>query len=85
MTQVGCNSQCDRYVKTTCSRASFSLAHSGTLLNQVFLLLSSVPRNGGHDGLLFSAALIARLDATDWRDMTARGLRYDSQTHAKIG
>jgi hypothetical protein len=38
------------------------------------LLRWSVPANRGHDDLLISAALTARLDALDWRDRTARGI-----------
>jgi hypothetical protein len=37
------------------------------------LLRSSVPASRGHDDLLISTALTARLDALDWRDRTARG------------
>jgi hypothetical protein len=37
------------------------------------LLRWSVPANRGHDHLLISAALTARLDEIDWRDRTARG------------
>lgn len=37
------------------------------------LLRWSVPRGAGHDDLLVSAALTARLDELDWRDRTARG------------
>ncbi|MDF3041696.1 MAG: hypothetical protein K0Q71_4402 [Thermomicrobiales bacterium] len=37
------------------------------------LLRWSVPASRGHDGLLSSTALTARLDALDWRDRTARG------------
>ena len=37
------------------------------------LLRWSVPASRGHDDLLISAALMARLDAIDWRDRTARG------------
>jgi hypothetical protein len=37
------------------------------------LLRWSVPPSRGHDDLLISTALMARLDATDWRDRTARG------------
>jgi hypothetical protein len=37
------------------------------------LLRWSVPANRGHDDLLVSAALTARLDAIDWRQRTARG------------
>jgi hypothetical protein len=33
----------------------------------------SVPASRGHDDLLISTALTARLDALDWRDWTARG------------
>ena len=33
----------------------------------------SVPANLGHDDLLISAALAARLDAIDWRPRRARG------------
>jgi hypothetical protein len=37
------------------------------------LLRWSVPANRGHDDLLVSAALTARLDAIDWRPRTAKG------------
>jgi hypothetical protein len=37
------------------------------------LLRWSVPASRGHDDLLISTALTARLDAIDWRDRTARG------------
>ena len=37
------------------------------------LLRWSVPASRGHDDLLISTALTARLDALDWRDRTARG------------
>jgi hypothetical protein len=37
------------------------------------LLRWSVPANLGHDDLLVSAALTARLDAMDWRERVARG------------
>jgi hypothetical protein len=37
------------------------------------LLRWSVPARRGHDELLISTALTARLDAIDWRDRTARG------------
>jgi hypothetical protein len=37
------------------------------------LLRWSVPANRGHDDLLVSAALVARLDAIDWRPRTAKG------------
>jgi hypothetical protein len=37
------------------------------------LLRWSVPVSRGHDDLLISTALTARLDALDWRDRTARG------------
>src|SRR3954464_9150392 len=37
------------------------------------LLRWSVPASRGHDNLLISAALAARLDEIDWRDRTARG------------
>jgi hypothetical protein len=37
------------------------------------LLRWSVPPSRGHDDLLISTALTARLDAIDWRDRTARG------------
>jgi hypothetical protein len=37
------------------------------------LLRWSVPSSRGHDDLLISTALTARLDAIDWRDRTARG------------
>jgi hypothetical protein len=37
------------------------------------LLRWSVPPSRGHDDLLISTALTARLDALDWRDRTARG------------
>jgi hypothetical protein len=37
------------------------------------LLRWSVPANRGHDDLLISTALTARLDQIDWRDRTARG------------
>jgi len=33
----------------------------------------SVPASRGHDDLLISTALTARLDEIDWRDRTARG------------
>jgi hypothetical protein len=33
----------------------------------------SVPASRGHEDLLISMALTARLDAIDWRDRTARG------------
>ena len=33
----------------------------------------SVPASHGHDDLLMSTALTARLDAINWRDRTARG------------
>ena len=36
------------------------------------LLRWSVPASRGHDDLLISTALTARLDALDWRDRTAR-------------
>jgi hypothetical protein len=36
-------------------------------------LIRSVPANRGHDDLLISTALTARLDAMDWRDRMARG------------
>jgi len=32
------------------------------------------PPSRGHDDLLISTALTARLDALDWRDGTARGV-----------
>jgi hypothetical protein len=38
------------------------------------LLRWSVPASRGHDDLLISTALTARLDAIDWRDRTARGI-----------
>ena len=38
------------------------------------LLRWSVPASRGHDDLLISTALTARLDAIDWRDRTARGV-----------
>jgi hypothetical protein len=37
------------------------------------LLRWSVPLSRGHDDLLISTALTARLDAIDWRERTARG------------
>ncbi|MEX0790624.1 MAG: hypothetical protein WD178_07615 [Actinomycetota bacterium] len=37
------------------------------------LLRWKVPASRGHDDLLISTALTARLDAMDWRDRTARG------------
>ena len=37
------------------------------------LLRWSVPAGRGHDDLLISTALTARLDEIDWRDRTARG------------
>src|SRR5215204_5882827 len=37
------------------------------------LLRWSVPASRGHDDLLISTALTARLDVIDWRDRTARG------------
>ena len=37
------------------------------------LLRWSVPASRGHDDLLISTALTARLDEIDWRDRTARG------------
>ena len=37
------------------------------------LLRWGVPPSRGHDDLLISTALTARLDAIDWRDRTARG------------
>src|SRR5688572_10460877 len=37
------------------------------------LLRWSVPASRGHDDLLISTALTARLDEFDWRDRTARG------------
>jgi hypothetical protein len=37
------------------------------------LLRWSVSPSRGHDDLLISTALTARLDALDWRDRTARG------------
>ena len=37
------------------------------------LLRWSVSPSRGHDDLLISTALTARLDAIDWRDRTARG------------
>jgi hypothetical protein len=37
------------------------------------LLRWSVPPSRGHDDLLISMALTARLDAIDWRDRMARG------------
>jgi hypothetical protein len=37
------------------------------------LLRWSVPPSRGHDDLLISTALTARLDEIDWRDRTARG------------
>jgi hypothetical protein len=37
------------------------------------ILRWSVPAGRGHDDLLISAALTARLDEMDWRDRTARG------------
>ena len=41
------------------------------------LLRWSVPASRGHDDLLISTALTARLDAIDWRDGTARGIAAD--------
>ena len=41
------------------------------------LLRWSVPTSRGHDDLLLSAALTARLDAIDWRPRTARGSLTD--------
>jgi hypothetical protein len=37
------------------------------------LLRWSAPPSRGHDDLLVSTAMTARLDAMDWRDRTARG------------
>jgi hypothetical protein len=37
------------------------------------LLRWSVPASRGHDDLLISTALSARMDAIEWRDRTARG------------
>src|SRR5215217_2364035 len=37
------------------------------------LLRWSLPSSRGHDDLLISTALTARLDAIDWRDRMARG------------
>jgi hypothetical protein len=37
------------------------------------LLRWSVPAARGHDDLLVSAALTARLDRVDWRERVARG------------
>jgi hypothetical protein len=37
------------------------------------MLRWSVPANRGHDDLLISTALTARLDQFDWREWTARG------------
>ncbi|MDP9363724.1 MAG: hypothetical protein M3Q10_05770 [Chloroflexota bacterium] len=39
------------------------------------ILRWSVPASRGHDDLLISAALAARLDAINWRPRTARGSR----------
>ena len=38
------------------------------------LLRWSVPASRGHDDLLISTTLTARLDEIDWRDRTARGI-----------
>ena len=45
----------------------------GVLPGPCKLLRWSVPPSRGHDDLLISTALTARLDAIDWRDGTARG------------
>jgi hypothetical protein len=44
-------------------------------VTQLFSFLPhwSVPLSRGHDDLLISTALTARLDAIDWRDRMARG------------
>jgi hypothetical protein len=46
------------------------------------LLRWSVPASRGHDDLLISTALTARLDAIDWRDRTARGSGAERSTVA---
>src|SRR5918994_4974833 len=45
------------------------------------LLRWSVPASRGHDDLLISTALTARLDALDWRDPAARGA---TQAHKQL-
>jgi hypothetical protein len=46
------------------------------------LLRWSVPASRGHDDLLISAALTARLDEIDWRDRMAPGSARRARTGA---
>jgi hypothetical protein len=43
----------------------------------------SVPANRGHDDLLISTALTARLDEIDWRDRTTRGAEATERSDAR--